>query len=88
MSNATRWIIVDDTDLNIQYAGLWFQTRGSLDNLGTFGPPFESTLHGVNLNASLTYAFSGEQKLFQREYLCWLISAMTHRYGSGDVWHV
>lgn len=57
---ATPQVIVDDTDSGIQYTGSWSQTTGSIDGLGNFGPPFQSTSHGVNEDASLSYAFTGE----------------------------
>jgi hypothetical protein len=57
---ATRRVVVDDTDSSIRYAGSWFQANGQNDNLGNFGPPFQRTLHGVNQNASLSYAFTGD----------------------------
>ena len=51
-------VLVDDTDPNIQYSGPWFLTQNALDT-GTNGPPFQNTLHGVNVNASFSYSFSG-----------------------------
>ena len=56
----TRRVIVDDTDSGIQYTGSWFQANGQKDNIGTFGPPFQGTLHGVNEDASLAYTFTSE----------------------------
>ena len=56
----SKIIIVDDTNTNIQYSGPWFITaQNSQLNIGTNGPPFQNTLHGVNVNASLSYSFSG-----------------------------
>ena len=63
-TSAPRLIIVDDVDTNIQYTGPWYPDQGSRDSVGNFGPPYQSTLHGVNSNASLTYRFNGEQPLF------------------------
>jgi len=57
---AMRRVMVDDTDLGIQYMGSWFQANGQNDNIGNFGPPFQGTLHGVNEDASLSYTFTGE----------------------------
>lgn len=55
-----RWIIVDDVDPQIQYTGPWFPDHGSQDSVGNFGPPYQSTMHGTNSNASLSFAFHGE----------------------------
>jgi hypothetical protein len=63
-TSAPRLIIVDDVDPSIQYFGPWYPDQGSLDSVGNFGPPYQSTMHGVNSNASLSYAFNGEQPLF------------------------
>ena len=54
-----RWIIVDDVDSQIQYSGPWSADQGSRDSAGNFGPPYQSTLHGTNSNASLSFAFNG-----------------------------
>ncbi|KDR67258.1 hypothetical protein GALMADRAFT_258429 [Galerina marginata CBS 339.88] len=60
--NATRFIMVDDTDSGIQYTGPWFSLNpGAEDNLGDAGAPFLSTLHGVNSSGSLSYTFNGSQ---------------------------
>ena len=56
-----RQIIVDDVNPSIQYTGPWYLDHGSRDSVGTFGSSYQSTLHGVNSNASLSYAFNGEQ---------------------------
>ena len=60
-TSATRHIIVDDVDSSIQYTGPWYPDQGSRDSVGNFGSSYQSTLHGVNSNASLSYAFNGEQ---------------------------
>ena len=57
---ATRRVVVDDTDPGIQYTGSWFQAKGNLDVFGNLGPPFQSTSHGVNEDASLSYMFTGK----------------------------
>ena len=54
-----RLVLVDDTDPSIQYSGPWFEVQHTEGNLGDFGPPFENTLHGVNVNATFSYSFSG-----------------------------
>ncbi|KAF8808509.1 hypothetical protein BYT27DRAFT_7334196 [Phlegmacium glaucopus] len=62
MTAAPRWIIVDDADSRIQYNGLsWFPDKGNQDSHGHYGPPFRSTLHGTQANASLSLTFHGTQ---------------------------
>lgn len=63
-TSAPRLIIVDDVDSSIQYTGPWYPDQGSRDTVGNFGPSYQSTLHGVNSNASLSFAFNGEQPFF------------------------
>lgn len=60
-----RWIVVDDVDPRIQYTGPWFPDQGSQDAVGTWGPPFRSTLHGTTSNASFSFAFHGEPPFFK-----------------------
>lgn len=59
-----RLVLVDDTDPSIQYSGPWFKAQDTDvgitgTNFEEDGPPFENTLHGVNVNASFSYSFSG-----------------------------
>ena len=61
MSN--RVVLVDDTDPNIQYSGPWFTAQNSELDIGTNGPPFQNTLHGVDVSASFSYSFSGMFRL-------------------------
>ncbi|KAF9479605.1 hypothetical protein BDN70DRAFT_878570 [Pholiota conissans] len=51
-------IRVDDTDSNIQYSGNWLPTS-HYDSLGSFGPPFQNTLHNATSQASFSYIFTG-----------------------------
>lgn len=60
-TNAPRSIIVDNVDPSIQYIGPWFLDQGSETNVGNFGPPYQNTLHGVQANASFSFAFNGSQ---------------------------
>ncbi|CAA7271035.1 unnamed protein product [Cyclocybe aegerita] len=56
----TRLIIVDDTDPGIIYHDNgWFRDQGSHDGDGTWGPAFQSTLHGTISNSSFSFSFSG-----------------------------
>ena len=52
-------VLVDDTNPGIQYSGPWFIAQDTQLNTGTNGPPYQNTLHGVNVNASFSYSFSG-----------------------------
>ncbi|KDR69477.1 hypothetical protein GALMADRAFT_16496, partial [Galerina marginata CBS 339.88] len=55
-----RFIIIDNTDPKIHYAGSWFEPdTSSFHDKGDNGPPWNSTLHGVNTNATLPYNFTG-----------------------------
>ncbi|PPQ97527.1 hypothetical protein CVT26_006530 [Gymnopilus dilepis] len=55
-----RLVVVDDTDSSIQYTGNWFaDTSGSQDNVGNYGPAYQSTLHGTKDDASLSFSFTG-----------------------------
>ncbi|KAF9528098.1 hypothetical protein CPB83DRAFT_836028 [Crepidotus variabilis] len=55
-----RAVIVDDTDPSIKYVGeSWKADRGSRDSVGNYGSPFQSTLHGTDTSASLSFHFSG-----------------------------
>ena len=68
IGNMSEIILVDDTNPNIQYSGPWFTTaqNSQLDDIGTNGPPFQNTLHGVNVSASLSYSFSGMSRWLVR----------------------
>ncbi|KAF8801593.1 hypothetical protein BYT27DRAFT_7245174 [Phlegmacium glaucopus] len=52
-------VLVDDTNPNIQYSGPWFTAQNTQADTGNFGLPFQSTLHGVNVDASFSFSFSG-----------------------------
>ncbi|KAF8166381.1 hypothetical protein BJ912DRAFT_863161 [Pholiota molesta] len=54
-----RWVMVDDTDPSIEYAGDWFADTGNLDSSGDWGPPYLSTVHGTRTQGSFSYDFSG-----------------------------
>ncbi|KAF9561078.1 hypothetical protein CPC08DRAFT_707651 [Agrocybe pediades] len=60
MSQSVRFIVVDDTNPDIQYVGPWFlDTTGSQDTDGNFGVPYLETLHGTTSSASFSYSFTG-----------------------------
>ena len=52
-------VLIDDTNSNIQYSGPWITAQNTQLNIGNHGPPFQNTLHGVSVNASFSYSFSG-----------------------------
>ena len=52
-------VIVDDTSPDIQYHGPWFEVQNTQLNTGSLGPPFENTLHGVNVSATMSFSFNG-----------------------------
>jgi len=57
--SGSRWVVVDDTGPGITYTGPWFPDQGSQNSLGNFGPPYLSTLHGTDSDASFSYSFNG-----------------------------
>ncbi|KAF9557150.1 hypothetical protein CPC08DRAFT_66804 [Agrocybe pediades] len=59
----SRWVLVDDTDSSISYRGPWLADVGSHDSFGNFGPPYLSTLHGVNAPGTFSYSFKGSRVL-------------------------
>ena len=72
MSN--RLVLVDDTNSNIQYSGPWFTVQNTQLSTGTNGPPFQNTLHGVNVNASFSYSFSG----MSRWLVCFIVLSLVY----------
>jgi hypothetical protein len=56
-------VIIDDTDPRIQYSGPWFEVDNTQITTGTFGPPFQNTLHGVTVNANFSFPFTGMSRL-------------------------
>ncbi|KAF4615486.1 hypothetical protein D9613_002592 [Agrocybe pediades] len=56
-------VFVDDTDSDIKYTGPWFADVGTLDSFGNFGPPYLSTLHGINAPGLFSYSFRGPRAL-------------------------
>ena len=62
MSNT--FVLVDDTDPDIQYTGPWSTAQNTQLNAGTNGPPYQNTLHVSNVNnASFSYSFSGTSRV-------------------------
>ena len=60
---AERLVVIDDTNPSIQYSGPWFGVTNTQIDTGIFGPPFNKTLHGVNVTANLSLNFSGMSRL-------------------------
>ena len=58
-----RYVVIDDTDPSIQYSGHWFEVNNTQIDTGVMGPPFQNTLHGVNVNANFSFNFSGMSRL-------------------------
>ena len=56
-------VLIDDTSPNIQYSGPWFEVENTQISTGDFGPPFQNTLHGVNVTANFSFPFSGLSRL-------------------------
>ncbi|KAJ3567695.1 hypothetical protein NP233_g6197 [Leucocoprinus birnbaumii] len=57
-----RWVVVDDADTSlINYDHSWFtEESGNQERVGTFGmTPYLQTLHGTNVNGSVSFSFSG-----------------------------
>lgn len=60
-SKPSREIVVDDTDPSIEYSdGGWFFDQGTQDVVGTWGPTFNKSSHGIRTNGSLRMGFRGE----------------------------
>ena len=73
-------IVVDDTNPNIQYSGPWFTAQNSQLTIGNHGGPFQNTLHGVNVNASFSYSFSGMFKFL----ICFIGLSLVYGLFSGS----
>ena len=52
-------VLVDDGDPRIRWDGDWFVRRG-VEELGGWGPPRMSTLHGFQSSGNLSFQFSGK----------------------------
>ena len=61
-----RFVIIDDTNSSIQYSGPWFEVNNTQIETGFNGPPFQNTLHGVNVTANFSFQFSGMSCLLYR----------------------
>ena len=62
-----RLVIIDDTNPSVQYSGgesgPWFGVNDTQLDLEYLGPPFQKTLHGVNVSASFNFSFMGMFRL-------------------------
>ena len=59
LNMSQRLVLVDDTSPDIQYYGPWFKVQNTQLDTDDLGPPFENTLHGVNVSANMSFSFSG-----------------------------
>ncbi|KAF6753538.1 hypothetical protein DFP72DRAFT_1069515 [Ephemerocybe angulata] len=61
MTEATRWVIIDDRDSRISYSGSWTSNSGdNFNSQGNFGATYLNTLHGTSTDASkLSFTFTG-----------------------------
>jgi len=60
-SEFLQWIIVDDTNSDINHIGRsWFSDVGSWVSVGSYGTTHLRTLHGTSSNASFTFDFTGQ----------------------------
>ena len=59
----SRFVVIDDTNPSIQYSGPWFEVNNTQVDTGIMGPPFQNTLHGVNVTANFSFPFSGKSCL-------------------------
>lgn len=57
-------ILIDDTNPSIQYSVGWFEINGTQNNTGSYGPPFQHTLHGAAVDVHFSFPFSGMSRLF------------------------
>ena len=58
---SSPFVLIDDTNSNIQYSASdpWFEVGKTQNDTGSYGRPFQSTLHGVNFTANFSYPFGG-----------------------------
>jgi len=60
MSSPPRRVLVDDTDSRILYSSSWVSdSSGIQDQVGNFGPAFNSTLHGAFGDGTAQFEFTG-----------------------------
>jgi len=67
--SVTRYVLIDDTNPGIAYSGPWFEVTNTQIDTGVFGPPFQNTLHGVNVTANLTFPFNGSEVFVYGTYV-------------------
>ena len=62
----SRFVVIDDWNPSIQYdSGPWQPSINTQLGTGVYGPPFNNTLHGINVNAHFSFNFSGMSRLLQ-----------------------
>lgn len=90
-----RQVVVDDTDVRIQYSGSgWFptQTQGTLDTIGTFGvfgPPFQHTSHRTASNGTISYSYKGRKsETVCSHSLMRMLGSTISVYGTTDIHNI
>ena len=77
---ASRLVLVDDTDPNIQYSDSWALAQNTQLSTGTNGPPYQNTLHGTAANhSSFSYSFNG----MPRWLVCFIAPSLAYGCFSG-----
>ena len=66
---SSPFVLIDDTNSSIQYSGSWFEIKNTQINTGSYGRPFQDTLHGVNVTAYFSFPFSGISSLLFTDLL-------------------
>ena len=56
---SSPFVLIDDTNSSIHYSGPWFEVENAQTDTGSYGRPFQDTLHGVNVTAYFSFPFSG-----------------------------
>jgi hypothetical protein len=60
---SSPFVLIDDTNSSIHYSGPWFNVINTQIDTGSYGRPFQNTLHGVNVTAYFSFPFSGMSRV-------------------------